>query len=143
MPEKKMTPDEMHKALFVNLVMMLGSSAMQQLGKLVDPMTNKTETNLDGARVTIDMLEMIQKKTQGNLDEDENKMLSDLISSLQMNYVETSQSAPEEITEDTPKEKAEETPEEKTEETVGEKAEEKTDTKEDKKDPKFHKTYGE
>ena len=88
--------NNMNKALFTNLIMMLGSSAMQQLGKLVNPVTNKTEVSLQGAQVTIDMLNMIQEKTKGNLDKDEEEMLKDLLASLQMNYVETSKSKPEE-----------------------------------------------
>ena len=81
--------DEMNKALFANIVMMLGSSAMQQLGKLMNPLSGKTEVSLEGAQITIDMLAMLREKTKGNLDRDEDKMLNDLLSSLQLNYVET------------------------------------------------------
>ncbi len=87
---------EMHKILFANLIMMLSQSAMQQLGKLVNPMTGKTEVSLEGARMTIDMLEMIEAKTKGNLDAEEEKMLKDLLSNLHLNYVETSQNPPAE-----------------------------------------------
>ena len=84
-------PDQtdMNKMLFLNLVMMLSSSAMQQLGKLVNPVTQKTEVNLEGAQVSIEMLVMLREKTQGNLDDEETKMLNDILTSLQMNYVET------------------------------------------------------
>jgi len=86
---EKETSNDMNNALFVNLVMMLASSAMQQLGKIVNPMTNQTEVNLEGARISIDMLGMVREKTKGNLDGDEIKMCNDLLSSLQVNYVET------------------------------------------------------
>lgn len=118
------TPD-MHKALFANLVMMLSSSAMQQLGKLINPMTNKTEVSLEGARMTIDMLEMIDAKTKGNLDEEEEKMMKELLSSLQMNFVETSQNPPAETPEEKPEEieeKKEDTPETPAEEEPEKKA---------------------
>ena len=84
-------PDQtdMNKMLFLNLVMMLSSSAMQQLGKLVNPVTQKTEVNLEGAQVSIEMLVMLKEKTKGNLDDEETKMLNDILTSLQMNYVET------------------------------------------------------
>lgn len=111
------TPD-MNKILFANLIMMLSQSAMQQLGKLVNPMTGKTEVSLEGARMTIDMLEMIQEKTEGNRDEEEDKMLKELLSNLQMNYVDTSQNPPSE----------EEDKDEKTEEKPEEEAEEKKDS---------------
>jgi len=84
-----------NKALFVNLVMMLTSSAMQQLGKLVDPMTNKTEINLEGARISIDMLSMLREKSSGNLDNEEEQLLNDSLASLQMNYVQTANAAKE------------------------------------------------
>ena len=69
---------------------------MQQLGKLVNPMTNKTELNLEGARMTIDMLEMMQAKSKGNLDEEQEKMMKEILSTVQMNYVETSENPPSE-----------------------------------------------
>jgi hypothetical protein len=80
---------DMQKILFSNLLIMLSTSAMQQLGKLVDPSIGNAEVNLEGAQVSIDMLEMLQARTKGNLDTDEERMLKDLLASLQMNYVET------------------------------------------------------
>lgn len=85
----EMSEKDMNKALFMNLVMMLGSTAMQQLGKLVSPVSGKTEMDLEGAQITIDMLNMLAAKTKGNLDKDEEKVIQDIVSSAQMNYVET------------------------------------------------------
>jgi hypothetical protein len=87
-------PAEMNKAMFMQLVIMLSSSAMQHLGKIINPMTGKTELNLDAAQATIDMLEMIEAKTRGNLDRDEERLLKTTLTSLKMNYVETASSAP-------------------------------------------------
>lgn len=128
----------MHKALFTNLIMMLGSSAMQQLGKLVNPLTNKTEVNLDGAQITIDMVEMLKEKTKGNLDTDEEKLITDLLSSLQMNYVETAKSPPE-----TASNKEEESDKGEQEPAGESESREKPDKETENKDPKFHKSYGE
>jgi hypothetical protein len=85
--------EEANKMLFANLVMMLSSSVMQELGKLVNPLSKKVEINLEAAQVTIDMLDMIKDKTKGNLDKDEESMLTSMLSSLQMNYVETAETA--------------------------------------------------
>ncbi|NQT93738.1 MAG: DUF1844 domain-containing protein [Lentisphaerae bacterium] len=133
---------EMDKALLVNLVIMLSSSAMQQLGKLVNPMTNKTEVNLEGAQLSIDMLQMIRAKTQGNLDDEEQKLLNDSLSSLQMNYVETSNAASSEE-----EEKPADTEEEADApgEVTGEEGSEEPTVEGDGsngKDPKYHKSYG-
>jgi hypothetical protein len=103
---------------------------MQQLGKLVNPVTQKTEVNLEGAQVTIDMLDMLRAKSQGNLDSEEDKMLTSILSDLQMNYVETVGAQPAPNTDDPP---AEEAP------TVDPSA---SDDPQDSNDPKFHKSYG-
>ena len=59
--------NDINKALFINLVIMLSSSAMQQMGKLVNPLTNKTQVDLQGAQISIDMLAMLQAKTKGGV----------------------------------------------------------------------------
>ena len=56
------------KALFANLVMMLSTSAMQQLGMIENPITKQAEVNLQGAQLSIDMLSMLRDKTTGNRD---------------------------------------------------------------------------
>lgn len=119
------------KAMFASLVMMLASTTMQQLGKLVNPVSNKAEVDLEGAKTTIDLLSVIQKKTKGNLDEDEEKMMSELLSSLQLNYVETSTDGA-----------AEQTAEETTEDKPTEEAPVEDKSDDDQEDPKFHKSYG-
>lgn len=84
-------PEQLNKALFINLVLMFSQSAMVGLGKLANPMTGKVESpNLDSAQQGIDLLVMLDAKTRGNLDRDESRILKDSIASLQMNFVETS-----------------------------------------------------
>lgn len=73
----------------MQLVIMLSSSAMQHLGKIINPMTGKTELNLEAAQATIDMVEMIEAKTRGNLDKDEERLIRNTITTLKLNYVET------------------------------------------------------
>lgn len=87
--ERTMTPGEIHKAYFVQLVLMLSGSALQQMGKLVDPQTQKAQINLEAAQATIDLLDMVEAKTKGNLDKEEERMLRDTLMSLKMNFVET------------------------------------------------------
>jgi len=94
------TPLEMHKAMFMQLVIMLSSSAMQHLGKIINPMTGKTELNLEAAQATIDMVEMIEAKTKGNLDRDEERLLKNTITTLKLNYVETAAAPAPEVKDD-------------------------------------------
>ncbi len=77
-----------HAALLFNLVMMFHSAAMQQMGKLKNPLTDAIERDMEQARLSIDMLDMLQAKTAGNLSEDESKLLGHVISELKLNYVD-------------------------------------------------------
>ena len=88
MSEQDMTKEQLDKALFSHLIMMLATSALQQMGRIPNPMTQKTEMNLEAASATIDMLDMLQAKTQGNLDDEESQMLNEALTSLKMNFVE-------------------------------------------------------
>ena len=72
---------------FSTFIMSLTSSAFYHLGDIADPETGKTETNLPAVQQTIDMLIMLKEKTQGNLNEEEGKLLEQLIYELQMKFV--------------------------------------------------------
>jgi hypothetical protein len=87
-------PDDINRALFTNLVISLAQSALIGLGKILNPATQKTAVNLDAAQQAIDMLDMLEAKTRGNLDADEDKMLKQTLSMLKLNYVETANVAP-------------------------------------------------
>jgi hypothetical protein len=116
---------------------MLSTSALQQLGKLVNPATSKAEVDLDGAQVTIDMLNMLREKTRGNLSRDEEKMLGELVSSLQMNYVETARSQTDAGKKASPPGPAPSEP------AAGETPDSTPpDAGKPGRDPKFHKSYG-
>ena len=83
--------------LFQHLVVMFQTLALQQMGKLVSPITGKVERDLHQAKITVDMLGMIQNRTEGNLDENEKKILDTVMMELQMNYIdETARAAEEE-----------------------------------------------
>ncbi|MGB2980043.1 MAG: DUF1844 domain-containing protein [Candidatus Zixiibacteriota bacterium] len=77
--------DEFH---FIQLVLTFQAAAMQQMGKLQNPITKKVERNLDQAQFSIDMLEMIQNKTKNNLSENETKFLEHALYELRMNYLD-------------------------------------------------------
>ncbi len=74
--------------LFQHLVVMFQTLAIQQMGKLINPITGKVERDLHQAKITVDMLGMLQKKTEGNLDENEKKILDTVMMELQMNYID-------------------------------------------------------
>lgn len=92
-PEAEPQPGEMPPASLEMLVTMFASEAMIALGQLPNPMTNELTISLEHAQYAIDMLQMIQEKTQGNLEANEAKMLEDLLHQLRMLFV-ASKSAP-------------------------------------------------
>jgi hypothetical protein len=72
---------------FSTFTLSLTSSAFIGLGDMPDPATGKKEVNLPAVQQTIDMLTMLRDKTKGNLTEEENKLLEQLIYELQVKYV--------------------------------------------------------
>jgi hypothetical protein len=76
--------------LFAQLVYIFFSSGMQGMGKILNPVTNKIERNMEQAKNAIDMLEMIKTKTKGNLSPELERMLSTYLTDLRLNYVEES-----------------------------------------------------
>lgn len=98
MPQEPRTKENQNKSLFINLVVMFATSTMQQLGKIINPVTGKTEINIESAQMTIDMLDMLEAKTRGNLDADEARIIKDSLASLKMNFVETAETAKQEET---------------------------------------------
>jgi len=91
-----MASAEKNASLFFSLVMTFQAAAMQQMGKLKNPLTDKIERDLQQAQVSIDILDMLNDKTKGNLSEDESKLLKTILQELKLNYVdEMSRESPE------------------------------------------------
>ncbi len=85
---------EANKQLFANLLISLAQSALMGLGKIVHPATQKAEVDLAAAQQAIDLIDMLAAKTKGNLDNEEERMLSNTLSMLKLNYVETANAKP-------------------------------------------------
>ncbi len=83
-----MNQDERHTALFGGLVAMFQSAALQQMGKVKNPVTENIERDLEQAGMSIDMLEMIQSKMKGNLKREEEDYLTNVLRDLKLNYVD-------------------------------------------------------
>ena len=77
-------PNEM----FLGLVYSLQMSAWMAMGKVMNPMTQKIERELEQAHETIDLLGVLEDKTRGNLHPEEARMLSRVLYELRLNYVE-------------------------------------------------------
>ncbi len=87
------SPAESPKRLgaFENLVRMLGQNAAMVLGAYADPQTGQPMIDPEAARELIDMLDALHEKTKGNLAQEEENLLLDLLGKLKMTYVEINQ----------------------------------------------------
>jgi hypothetical protein len=83
-----------HDQLFIQLLYVFHASAMQSMGKLKNPITDKIERDLPQAKQSIDMVEMMKEKTKGNLSPDLQRILDGLLTELRMNYVDESAKPP-------------------------------------------------
>ena len=77
---------------FQTLVFSLSTTAMLQLGFLSNPETGKKEKNLPAAKQTIDILQILQEKTQGNLTSEESQLLEASVYDLKMTYLRATNS---------------------------------------------------
>ena len=72
---------------FSALVWSLAQSALVHLGEVASPETGRIQADLALARHTIDLLEILECKTHGNLDEEERNLLGGLLYELRVKYV--------------------------------------------------------
>jgi hypothetical protein len=80
--------DEMMSALFAHLVMQQSNMAMMLMGKAPHPETGKTMQELESAKLFIDLLEMLEAKTKGNLTKEEQSLLKQTLMAVRMGFVE-------------------------------------------------------
>jgi hypothetical protein len=85
MSATELDPEE---AMFLSVIYSFHAAAMQQMGKIANPLTGEIERNLPAARGAIDTLMVLQKRTAGNLTDLENRTLKMLVHELQLNYVD-------------------------------------------------------
>jgi len=80
----------MPEVTFSAFIMSLNTAALFHLGEIADPETGATRQDLVLVQHTIDTLDLLEKKTKGNLTEDEASMLTKFLYDLKMRYVEAS-----------------------------------------------------
>jgi hypothetical protein len=82
------SPEEIMKAIFVNMVMQNANMALMFLGKVPHPQTGQPIKDLESAQMFIDQVEMLAYKTRGNLDAEEKRLLQESLVTLRMTFVE-------------------------------------------------------
>ena len=80
--------ESLREALFIQYVSALIYSGMAHIGKVSNPQTGKVERNLEAAQAVIELISMLKQKTINNLTPDEDKVISEGLANLQLNYVD-------------------------------------------------------
>ena len=72
---------------FSTFIFSLSSSAILHLGLMENPYTKTIEKNLPLAKQTIDIISMLKDKTKGNLSDEEENLITHLLTELRFKYV--------------------------------------------------------
>lgn len=72
---------------FSTFVLSLASSVMIHLGEIEDPDQKQAIVSLPMAKQTLNILALLQEKTRGNLEDDEDRLLTELLYDLRMKFV--------------------------------------------------------
>ena len=88
-----MSGDELSKTKeedvgFSSLILMFRTSGLIGLGEIPDPLTDETKGDLDQVRESIYFLEVLEKKTSGNLTQNEERDLDTILFELRMKYLQ-------------------------------------------------------
>jgi hypothetical protein len=79
--------DLLYEFGFSTFILSLSTSALVHLGELPDPITNKKEVNLQLAKQTISIIEMLKEKTKGNLTKEEASLLDNVLYDVRLKYL--------------------------------------------------------
>ncbi|OGW60687.1 MAG: hypothetical protein A2V83_04180 [Nitrospirae bacterium RBG_16_64_22] len=74
----------------MGLLFSIHTGALAALGDVPDPHSAETRPDLQVAKHSIDLLGVLKKKTQGNLDADEERLLDNILYDLRMRFVQLS-----------------------------------------------------
>jgi hypothetical protein len=92
-PDARSRPDG-PKVDFAMLAQSIAISALHYMGLVADPASDRPERDLPLARHNIEILELLEEKTRGNLSPEESQLLASLLYEVRMHFVEATKSAP-------------------------------------------------
>jgi hypothetical protein len=87
MTSEKKTSSDADELDFLNLILMVGNTASVELGAKKPKSGTEPPQNLPRARQFINMLVVLEKKTEGRRSQQENEVLKKLLLDLQEKYV--------------------------------------------------------
>lgn len=86
-PNQAEAPEEEETVDFSGFLLSLATSALAYLGEVPDPSTGQKMESLEGAKQMIEIIEMLQRKTEGNLLPEEARLIDNLLYELRMKYL--------------------------------------------------------
>jgi len=86
--ERKERRPTLPPASFSTFVQGLAGQCLILLGAMENPVTGKKEVDLEQAKYTVDLLDVLESKTRGNLDDNEERLIRSLLYDLRMRYVQ-------------------------------------------------------
>ena len=89
--------DDENPSSFINFLSTLVTNAAASLGAMPHPVTGQQSVDLDTGKYWIDVLAMLQEKTDGNLSSQEEKLLKSVLGDLQMQYLALTRAAEEKL----------------------------------------------
>jgi len=72
---------------FPSYILSYYTQGLVLLGEVPNPYSGKKEEDVDAAKHTIDILAMLKEKTKGNLSQDEEKLLENVLYELRMKFM--------------------------------------------------------
>ncbi len=82
--------DLLYEFGFSTFILSLSTSALVHLGELPDPISNAKEVNLQLAKQTISIIEMLKEKTKGNLTKEEESLIESVLYDVRLKFVHSS-----------------------------------------------------
>ncbi len=87
-PKEENMPPEQIPVSLSTLILSLTATALAYLGNPITPESEKTEPNLPLARYTIDTIEILKEKTEGNRTKEETELLEEVLTQLRLIYLQ-------------------------------------------------------
>ncbi len=69
-----------------SIILLLATQGMINLGEINDPVSNEMTLNLEGAGLFIELLEVLEEKTKGNLTPEEEGFLENIVTNIKQVY---------------------------------------------------------
>ncbi len=75
---------------FASFIISLSTSVLIYLGEIPDPLSNEKKEDLISAKQTIDLISLLKEKTKGNLTQQEEEFMENILYDLKMRFVKAS-----------------------------------------------------